>query len=91
VRRQHFEPAGIFPIQIRPDLVVRIHPMPHDLTQAEADRICRVVQAMVLPAQAIEARRAETGTGSVEDESAVPQGCALTPSNPSPKDYNNAD
>lgn len=27
-------------------------------------------------AQAIEARRAETGTGSVEDESAVPQGCA---------------
>lgn len=30
-------------------------------------------------AQAIEARRAETGTGSVH-ESAVPQGCAQTPS-----------
>lgn len=27
-------------------------------------------------AQAIEARRAETGTGSVEDESAAPKGCA---------------
>jgi hypothetical protein len=27
-------------------------------------------------AQAIEARRAETGTGSVEDESAVPKECA---------------
>lgn len=30
-------------------------------------------------AQAIEARRAKTGTGLVEDESAVPKECAQTP------------
>lgn len=35
-----------------------------------------------IDAQAIETRRAETGTGSVH-ESAVPQGCAQTPPNPS--------
>jgi len=39
-----------------------------------------------LAAQAIEARRAETGTGSVEDESAVPEACA----NPNPDTRNQA-
>ena len=36
-----------------------------------------------LSAKAIEARRAETGTGSVEDESAVPAGHSPEPSIPS--------
>lgn len=53
-RRSYEYTDPTFPIQIRPDLVVRIHPMPHDLSQAEADKICRVVQAMVLPTDAPE-------------------------------------
>lgn len=38
--------ARIFPIQIREDLFVRIQNLPHDLTKAEAERICRVVMAL---------------------------------------------
>ena len=37
----------IFPIQIREDLVVRFAHIPNDLTQGEADKICRVIQALV--------------------------------------------
>jgi hypothetical protein len=37
---------GIVPVQIRPDLTVRIQGLPHDLTQAEADKIARVVLAL---------------------------------------------
>lgn len=36
-----------FPIQLRDDYVIRLAPVPFDLTQAEADKICRVVQALV--------------------------------------------
>lgn len=44
-RRYEFT-DGTFPIQIRPDLVVRLYPIPHDLTHAEASKIARVVLAM---------------------------------------------
>ena len=33
------------PIQIRPQLVVRVVNMPLDITKDEADKICRVVRA----------------------------------------------
>jgi hypothetical protein len=36
----------IIPIQIRPDLVVRVQGIPHDLTKAEAEKISRVVLAL---------------------------------------------
>lgn len=38
--------ANVFPIQIREDLVVRIHGLPFNLTEAEAERIANVVKAM---------------------------------------------
>lgn len=41
------------------------------------------VEFLIEPTQAIEARRAETGTGSVH-ESAVPKGCAQTPADTPP-------
>lgn len=40
---------NIFPIQLRPDLVVRIQGLPFDLTEAEARRISNVVMAMANP------------------------------------------
>ena len=40
--------ANVFPIQIREGLVVRIHGLPFDLTQAEAERIANVVKAMAM-------------------------------------------
>lgn len=39
----------IIPIQIRPELVVRIAHIPHDLTKTEAEKIARVVMALVKP------------------------------------------
>jgi hypothetical protein len=38
--------ANVFPIQIRENVVVRIHGLPFDLTQSEAERIANVVKAM---------------------------------------------
>ena len=48
-----FEPASpshvnVFPIPIRPDVVVRIHGLPFDLTATEADKIAAVVRAMAM-------------------------------------------
>lgn len=40
--------ANVFPIQIRENLVVRIHGLPFDLTKPEAERIANVVKAMAL-------------------------------------------
>lgn len=40
----------IFPIQLRPDLVVRIQGLPFDLTEMEARKIANVVLAMASPA-----------------------------------------
>ena len=40
--------AKVFPIQIRENLVVRIHGLPFDLTPAEAERIASVVKAMAM-------------------------------------------
>lgn len=40
--------ANVFPIQIRENLVVRIHGLPFDLTKAEAERIANVVKAMAM-------------------------------------------
>lgn len=40
--------ANVFPIQIRENLVVRIHGLPFDLTKAEAERIANVVRAMAM-------------------------------------------
>lgn len=42
-------PANILPIQIRPDLIVRIHGVPFDLTETEARRIANVIIAMANP------------------------------------------
>lgn len=44
----HTASANVFPIPIRPDVVVRIHGMPFDLTAAEADKIANVVRAMAM-------------------------------------------
>jgi hypothetical protein len=41
--------ANVFPIQIRENLVVRIHGLPFDLTSSEAERIANVVKAMAMP------------------------------------------
>lgn len=38
--------GGVFPIQVREDLVIRLHPVPHDLSKAEAEKICRVIMAL---------------------------------------------
>jgi hypothetical protein len=40
--------ANVFPIPIRSDVVVRIHNLPFDLSQAEAAKIADVVKAMAL-------------------------------------------
>jgi len=42
-----FDPASIMPIQIRDDLTIRIHGIPHDLTTKEAQRIANVILALV--------------------------------------------
>jgi hypothetical protein len=44
----HQASANVFPIQIRESVVVRIHGLPFDLTQAEAERIANVVKAMAV-------------------------------------------
>lgn len=36
---------GVMPIQIRPDVIVRIHGIPWDLTAEEAQRIANVILA----------------------------------------------
>lgn len=33
------------PIEIRPGLIMRIYPIPLDLTTQEAERICRIIMA----------------------------------------------
>jgi hypothetical protein len=38
----------VFPIPIRPDVVVRIHGLPFDLSTAEAEKIANVVKAMAM-------------------------------------------
>lgn len=40
--------ANVFPIQIRENLVVRVHGLPFDLTKSEADRIANVIKAMAM-------------------------------------------
>lgn len=40
--------VNVFPIQIRENLIVRIHGLPFDLTEAEAERIANVVKAMAM-------------------------------------------
>jgi hypothetical protein len=41
--------AQILPIAVRPDLVVQIAGLPHDLTTAEAQRIANIILAHALP------------------------------------------
>jgi hypothetical protein len=41
-------PGVVFPIPLRSNLVVQIHGLPSDLTQAEADRIAAVVRALAV-------------------------------------------
>ena len=45
----HQASANVFPIQIRENLIVRIHALPFDLTVSEAERIANVVKAMAMP------------------------------------------
>lgn len=45
-RRDYDFTDGIFPIQVREDLVIHFHPVPHDLSKAEAERICRIIMAL---------------------------------------------
>lgn len=40
--------VNVFPIQIRENLVVRIHGLPFDLSKPEADRIANVIKAMAM-------------------------------------------
>ena len=44
----HQASANVFPIQIRENVVVRIHGLPFDLTSSEAERIANVVKAMAM-------------------------------------------
>lgn len=44
----------VIPIQIRPDLKVRIWGIPHDLTQAEAEKLSAVILAMAKPPSSAE-------------------------------------
>lgn len=39
----------VFPVPIRPNLVVKIQNLPHDLTPGEAKRIAAVVEALAVP------------------------------------------
>jgi len=39
-------PANVIPIQIRPDLTIRVGPVPYDLTAAEAKRVANVIMAL---------------------------------------------
>ena len=39
----------VIPVPIRPDVIVRLVDIPHDLTKAEAERIARIVIAMAVP------------------------------------------
>ena len=48
------EPAEIISIPIRPDVTVRIHGIPWDLTEAEAERLAQVMRAYANPASAIQ-------------------------------------
>lgn len=41
-------PTNVFPIQIRENLVVRIHNLPFDLSPAEAEKIANVVKALAM-------------------------------------------
>ena len=45
-RNQYLHNDRIIPISIRDDLLVQIQDIPHDMTKAEANKICRVVIAM---------------------------------------------
>lgn len=45
------DPVPIVTIPIRPNLAVRIAPVPHDLTKDEAEKIARVVMAYVAEKQ----------------------------------------
>lgn len=40
--------ANVFPVPIRPNVVVRIHGLPYDLTPVEAEKIANVVKAMAM-------------------------------------------
>lgn len=40
--------VNVFPIPIRPDVIVRIHGLPFDLSAAEAEKIANVVKAMAM-------------------------------------------
>ena len=39
---------GIIPIQIRRDVVVKIHGIPYDLTREEAERLILIIKAHVM-------------------------------------------
>lgn len=40
--------TGVMTIMIRADMAVRVHGIPWDLTEVEAERICRVIRAMAM-------------------------------------------
>jgi hypothetical protein len=46
--QSHSTAVNVFPIQIRENLVIRIHGLPFDLSKAEADRIANVIKAMAM-------------------------------------------
>ena len=41
--------AGIIPVPIRPDITIKIHGVPFDLTGSEANKIANVILAMASP------------------------------------------
>jgi len=48
-KRSAFVEEPILSIPIRPDMEVRIHGIPWDLTQAEAEKIASIIEAMAMP------------------------------------------
>jgi len=50
VKHSYQDPlVEIIPVEIAPDKFVRIHGINHDISKEQAEKICRVVMAMVIP------------------------------------------
>ena len=43
------EPAEIISIPVRPNVIVRVHGIPWDLTEAEAERLAQIIRAYANP------------------------------------------
>lgn len=56
-----YDEDRIISIKLRDDLVVSFDNIPHDLSQREADRLCRLIQALAVSDEAGRSVLAEEG------------------------------